>query len=100
MHTRRRDPRSFFSDCGTGGASALGRYQCRCDCFTLLYLEAYEAETLIAEMEQRIPNQHDGPMLEALKQLKGSTLHLPTRARDYPDGDHLALRFERFKAAV
>ena len=36
----------------------------------------------------------------ALKQLNGGTLHLPACAKDYPDQDRLALRFERFKAAA
>ena len=48
----------------------------------------------------RLLDQHDGPMLEALKQLDQGALHLPARARDYPDRDRLALRFERFKAAA
>ena len=39
-------------------------------------------------------------MLEALKTLNGGTLNLPARAKDYPDRDRLALRFERFKAAA
>jgi putative restriction endonuclease len=38
-------------------------------------------------------------MLEALKRLHGNTIHLPTRAKDPPDRDRLALRFERFVAA-
>jgi len=48
----------------------------------------------------RLLNQHDGPMLEALKHLKGEMLHLPARAKDYPDRDRLALRFEKFRAAA
>lgn len=51
-------------------------------------------------VSQRLLEQHDGPMLEALKQLAGGKLHLPGRERDYPDRDRLALRFERFKAAA
>ena len=39
-------------------------------------------------------------MLEALKRLHGGTIHLPGRAKDYPDRDRLALRFDRFKAAA
>jgi len=46
----------------------------------------------------RLLDQHDGPMLEAFKQLDGGAIHLPARAKDYPDRDRLALRFERFKA--
>ena len=37
---------------------------------------------------------------KALKQLNGGTLHLPARAKDYPDKDRLAVRFERFEAAA
>ena len=44
--------------------------------------------------------QHDGPMLEALKQLEGSVLHLPKRAGDRPDRDRLAVRFERFRTVA
>ena len=51
-------------------------------------------------VSERLLGQHDGPMLEALKQLNGGTIHLPTRARDHPDRDRLALRFEWFKAAA
>ena len=48
----------------------------------------------------RLLDQRDGPMLDALKQLNGGTIHLPARAKDSPDRDRLALRFERFKAAA
>ena len=48
----------------------------------------------------RLLDQQDGPMLEALKQLNGEMLHLPSRAKDNPDRDRLALRFERFRAAA
>ena len=51
-------------------------------------------------VSQRLLRQHDGPMLEALKQLNGVSIHLPARAKDFPDRDRLALRFERFKAAA
>ena len=51
-------------------------------------------------VSERLLGQHDGPMLEALKQLKGGTIQLPGRAKDSPDRDRLALRFERFKAAA
>lgn len=42
----------------------------------------------------------DGPLLETLKRLHGSNLHMPGRPQDFPDRDRLALRFERFKAAA
>lgn len=51
-------------------------------------------------VSDRLLTQNDGPMLEALKRLNGGTIHLPTRAKDCPDRDRLALRFERFKAAA
>jgi putative restriction endonuclease len=50
-------------------------------------------------VSERLLNQKDGPMLEALKLLNGETIHLPSRDRDRPDRDRLALRFERFKTA-
>lgn len=37
-------------------------------------------------------------MLEVLKRLQGGLLHLPGRAKDRPDRDRLAIRFERFKS--
>ena len=49
---------------------------------------------------ERLRSQNDGPMLEALKRLHLSSLHLPARDRDRPDRDRLALRFESFKAAA
>jgi hypothetical protein len=51
-------------------------------------------------VSERLLAQNDGPMLEALKLLSGGTIHLPNRAKDRPDRDRLALRFERFKAAA
>jgi putative restriction endonuclease len=50
-------------------------------------------------VSERLLEQKDGPMLEALKRLNGETFNLPNRAKDYPDPDRLALRFERFRAA-
>jgi putative restriction endonuclease len=49
-------------------------------------------------VSERLLEQNDGPMLEALKRLKGGTIHLPDRIKDNPDRDRLAMRFERFKA--
>lgn len=49
-------------------------------------------------VSERLLGQSDGPMLEALKRLNGETIHLPSRPKDCPDRDRLALRFERFKA--
>jgi putative restriction endonuclease len=49
-------------------------------------------------VSDRLLSQHDGPMLEALKKLRGEEIRSPTRRRDWPDRDRLATRFERFKA--
>ena len=51
-------------------------------------------------VSERLRAQHDGTMLEALKALHLSALHLPTRERDTPDRERLAKRFEAFKAAA
>jgi len=51
-------------------------------------------------VSDRLLGQNDGPMLEALKRLNGGELHFPTRTKDNPDRDRLALRFARFKAAA
>jgi putative restriction endonuclease len=51
-------------------------------------------------VSERLLIQKDGLMLEALKRLNGEMIHLPTRAKDRPDRDRLALRFERFKPAA
>ena len=50
-------------------------------------------------VSDRLLDQDDGPMLQALKQLDGSGLHLPTRSQDYPDRDRLDRRFETFRKA-
>jgi putative restriction endonuclease len=49
-------------------------------------------------VSERLLGQKDGPMLDVLKNLNGATIHLPSRTKDYPDRDRLAVRFERFKA--
>ncbi len=48
----------------------------------------------------RLLEQHDGPMLEALKRLEGGRVHLPRRPVDHPDRDRLAVRFADFNAAA
>ena len=48
-------------------------------------------------VSERLLDQNDGPMLDALKLLNDGTIHLPNRAEDCPDRDRLALRFEEFK---
>jgi putative restriction endonuclease len=51
-------------------------------------------------VSERLLKQKDGPMLDALKGLKGGIIHLPSRAKDNPNRDRLALRFEHFKAVA
>jgi putative restriction endonuclease len=51
-------------------------------------------------VSRRLMVQNDGPMLEALKRLHGGLLHLASRAKDRPDRDRLAFRFECFRAAA
>lgn len=48
----------------------------------------------------RLLSQDDGPMLEALKRLDQTHLHLPVRHKDYPDRERLAQRFEAFSRAA
>ncbi len=47
-------------------------------------------------VSERLLIQRDGPVLEAMKQLQGSCIRLPDRARDQPDRDRLAERYEAF----
>lgn len=49
---------------------------------------------------ERLRAQNDGPMLEALKRLHHSSLHLPVRDRDQPDRNRLAARFEMFRTSA
>lgn len=49
-------------------------------------------------VSERLLARHDGPMLEALKELDGNTIHLPCRIKDYPDRARLAQRFERYRS--
>jgi len=48
-------------------------------------------------VSRRILDQKDGPTLEALKRLHSNRIHLPSRGKDHPDRDRLAMRFELFK---
>ena len=48
----------------------------------------------------RLRIQQDGPMLEALKRLHMTDLHLPERVRDRPDRDRLERRFAVYRAAA
>ena len=51
-------------------------------------------------VSERLLAQRDGPMLDALKQLHGGALHVPSRVQDRPDRDRLDRRFDRFRAAA
>lgn len=44
----------------------------------------------------RLLEQRDGPLLQALKELHGKSLHLPQRPKDYPDRQRLSLRYGEF----
>ena len=44
--------------------------------------------------------QNDGPVLEAIKDLRGKSIHLRGRAQDRPDRDRLAQWFELYTAAA
>lgn len=48
----------------------------------------------------RLREQHDGPMLEALKSLHGGKLILPRRHEDWPDPQRLERRFELFRTVA
>jgi putative restriction endonuclease len=48
----------------------------------------------------RLLGRRDGPLLDALKNLNGSMLHLPHRAKDAPDRERLALRFKLFRESA
>lgn len=48
----------------------------------------------------RLLDQNDGPMLEAFRQLNGETLQMPSRVKDRPDRDRLAVRFDQFKSVA
>jgi len=51
-------------------------------------------------VSDRLLDQNDGPMLDALKLLNDGIIHLPNRTGDWPDKDRLALRFEKFREAA
>lgn len=51
-------------------------------------------------VSDRLMIQHDGPMLEALKNLNGKFIRLPIRKQDGPDRERLAMRYDRFRAAA
>lgn len=51
-------------------------------------------------VSERLLRQNDGPMLDALKGLNSKVIRLPSRAKDCPDRDRLAMRYDRFRAAA
>ena len=51
-------------------------------------------------VSDRLLAQRDGPMLEGLKLLHRQPIHLPSRRKDHPDRERLALRFEEFRTAA
>ena len=44
--------------------------------------------------------QRDRPMLQSLQQLHRRPIKLPRRAKDHPDRERLAIRFEQFRTAA
>ena len=50
-------------------------------------------------VSERLLHRHDGEILRALQQLKGTTIHLPKRAQDAPSRERLEVRFAQFRAA-
>ena len=51
-------------------------------------------------VSDRLLDKEDGPLLESLKRLEGSAIHLPGRLADRPDRERLAQRYESFRAAT
>lgn len=49
-------------------------------------------------VSERLLVQRDGPMLEAIKMLDRQVIRLPSRLRDRPDQDRLAMRYRDFCA--
>lgn len=49
-------------------------------------------------VSERLLQQRDGPLLEAIKGLDGRTIRLPLRECDRPDRDRLAMRFDIFRS--
>ena len=45
-------------------------------------------------ISERLLALKDGPMLEVLKGLNGAPIHLPSRLKDKPDRNRLAMRFK------
>ena len=63
------------------------------------YLIAIDPDYRV-HVSDRLLEQHDGKMLEALKLLDGGKVRLPRRSKDLPDRDRLAQRYELFRNAA
>jgi len=62
---------------------------------------AYDATAAICDaIDLQGAATAEGIAIKAKARVNGETIHLPDRAKDRPDRDRLALRFERFKAVV
>lgn len=46
----------------------------------------------------RLRELSDGPTLQSIKDLDGRSIRLPSRRRDWPDRERLAMRYEAFRA--
>jgi len=51
-------------------------------------------------VSKKLLAQRDGPILEALKGLNGTSLRLPERKQDYPDQERLTVRFKEYRARL
>jgi putative restriction endonuclease len=51
-------------------------------------------------VSKKLLAQRDGPLLEALKNLNGASLHLPVRKQDYPDQERLSVRFKDYRTRL
>ncbi|MCY4007814.1 MAG: HNH endonuclease [Rhodobacteraceae bacterium] len=71
-----------------------------------LHHAAFDADLIGIDPDFRVHvseclrHQHDGPMLEAMKQLQDRRLHLPADPGSHPDRDRLAERYERFRTSA
>lgn len=60
------------------------------------HLIGIDADTRI-HVSPRLLEQRDGPMLEAIKSLNGNLIRQPSRPKDRPDRDRLAMRFDQYR---
>lgn len=70
-----------------------------------IHHSAFDAGLLAIDADYRIHIaesplvQHDGPLLEGIRRLKGTLIKVPRNPLFRPDRDRLALRFENFDPA-